>query len=77
MEWVRINNVWFAEDNNISISVRWMKGSWHWRAVYCSGALETAQLAGDNSPDHPYGFINADDAMRAAERWHVTLTSGI
>jgi len=73
VDWIRIDNMWVAESGELSFSVRWTGGSWHWRAVYCEGPTETAQFAGDNKRDQPYGFLTAQDAMRAAERWYEIL----
>jgi hypothetical protein len=69
MEWIRIHDTWVADHENLSFTVRWSRGAWHWRAVYCEGTAETAQLAGDNRSEHPNGFVDAESARNAAERW--------
>jgi hypothetical protein len=72
LDWVRINNSWMCDAGDLSVSVRWTGGTWHWRAVSCDGSLETARLAGESRRDQPNGYIQAEDAMRAAERWLAT-----
>jgi hypothetical protein len=77
MNWICVNNIWVAEIENMSFSIRWTSGAWHWRAVYfLAGHSETAQLAGDNRRAHPKGFLSPQDAMRAAERWFDLLNGG-
>jgi hypothetical protein len=73
MEWVKFNNSWVCDIGHLSFSVRWTGGAWHWRVVYCDGPAETAQLAGDNRKEQPSGYLQAEDAMRAAERWYEIL----
>ncbi len=76
MEWVAINNTWIAETEELCFTVRWTRGAWHWRAVYYEGKTETAQFAGDDRQEQPSGYMDADAAMRAAERWYKVLLSG-
>lgn len=76
MQWICINNTWVAEAEDLSFSVRWTRGAWHWRAVYFDGQTETAQFAGDNRQEQPNGYMSAEDAMRAADRWFEVLNRG-
>jgi hypothetical protein len=69
MDWVRLNDVWMADSENLSFTVRWSRGAWHWRAVYCEGTMETAQFAADNRQEYPNGFVDAESARQSAERW--------
>lgn len=77
MEWVCINNTFLGEAEQLSFSVRWSRGAWHWRAVYADGSTETAHFAGDNQHEQPNGYIRAEDAMRAAERWYEVLNGNV
>jgi len=76
MEWVCINNTWLGEKEQLTFSVRWRRGAWHWRAVFADGSAETAHFAGDNQADQPLGYLRPEDAMRAAERWFELLMGG-
>lgn len=73
MEWICVNNTWLFETDQLMFSVRWQRGAWHWRAVFYEGSAETAQFAGDNRKEQPGGYLSAQDAMRAAERWYAVL----
>lgn len=70
MDWIRISDTYVAEDGEYTFSVRWSRGAWHWRVFYIAGPISTANVVADNRQEHPSGFIDADSAIRAAERWY-------
>ncbi|GAB4553727.1 MAG: hypothetical protein OHK0023_23060 [Anaerolineae bacterium] len=74
VSWILLGDQWIAEVEQVSVTVRWSRGAWHWRAVFCEGPAETAQFAGDNRQEYPNGFIDAESARQSAEKWLKRLT---